>query len=78
MTESTPCAQAEGRMHGHRDSKESGARDLFLVEPLHGEVERIGRAASAVEEPERRGDGQRLVTKFIGGDIRIDPGSRNR
>jgi phage FluMu protein gp41 len=55
-------------VHGDRDPHESGARYLSGVELLDRDIERIGSIPRPFEEPERRGQGQRLMAQLIAGD----------
>ena len=42
--------------------------DLVGVEPVNGDVERVGSEAGAMEKPQRQGDAERLVSQFVAGD----------
>ena len=60
--------QPERGVHGHGDRHEAGMGKPCRVERLDRDVERFGRVAGALEESQRRGEGQRLVAQLIAGD----------
>src|SRR5436309_6938836 len=60
-------AEAQGRVHRHRDPDQLGAPDPGLVPGLYREVERVGRVSRSVEARLWPGNAEGLMAQLVAG-----------
>ena len=61
-------AEPQRRVHRDRDPDEARARRLLPIEALDADVQRLRGEPRALQEPERRGEAERLVAELVAGD----------